>query len=175
MLKPQRRPLAPPNTLGLLGANRELVNAICSVGRQLANRVDQLIRLQSRRYITVTGPDGETIIQPEAAPGDDTADLLRLVLANYPANHILVTVGTALTPLAENVSPDPVVVMLTNNDAAQILRYGGPTMTQATGLIIQTERSEPVRLPPNSVLYGMVAVATIQVGVSRLILPRFGV
>jgi hypothetical protein len=98
---------------------------------------------------------------------------VRLSLASYPADHIAVTVTTALTPLAENVSPNPVPVLIINNDAAQLLRYGGPTMTLPTGGIVHTEDSKIIQVPPNATLYGMVAVATISVSVSHLFLPRF--
>lgn len=157
---------------GFFDSDRRLIQVLCSIGRQLALRLDQIIHLQGGPRALPPGNGLEIYEEPRRY--DETTELLRLVTASYPADHINVTVTTALTPLAENVSPHPVPVLLINNDAAQMLRYGGPTMTLPTGGIIQTEDSGVVHVPPNAVLYGMVAVATISVGVSHLILPRFG-
>lgn len=154
---------------GFFNGDRRLIQALCQIGRQLALRLDQIIHLQGGPR----APDNGMEIYEEPRRFDETTELVRLSLASYPADHIAVAVGTALTPLAENVSPNPVPVLLVNNDAAQLLRYGGPTMTLLTGGIVHTEDSKIIQVPPNATLYGMVAVATISVSVSHLILPRF--
>lgn len=157
---------------GFFNSDRRLIQALCQIGRQLALRLDQIIHLQGGGR--ALPPDGREIYDPEIRRSDEMTELMRLVTASYPMDHVEVMVGTTITWLAENVSPHPVPVLVINNDAAQMLRYGGPTMTLPTGGIIQTESQKVVHVPANAVLYGVVAVATISVGVSHLILPRFG-
>lgn len=140
----------------------DVVSALCAVNRQLAMRIDELIDIMKR-----VAP----AIVPEVATQENIADLLRLLLASMPADHQVVTVGTTPTWLAENFATLGLPVLITNYDVAQKLRYGTSTVMATGGPLIDTEATEKIVIPANQSLYGLVPAATIQVAVSRLVIP----
>ena len=146
-----------------------LEEVICSVGRQLAVRIDKLIDVIER------APEG---ILPIGAPGlaiganAQMVALLRLLAASFPRDHQVVAVTVAVTPLIVNPNPYAIPVLITNLDNAQLLHYGSALTITLQTPIIDTERSEKILVSANATLYGLVVgPAAIAVGVSNLDLP----
>lgn len=160
-----------PLGLTIPRVDTDMITALCAMNRQLAMRIDELIEVIKR---AARGEPMPGVPGVHVAPGarESVADLLRIALASMPRDHQVVTVGTAPTWIAENKSGLDVPVLVTNYDFAQQLRYGTATLTNTSGPLIDTEDSKKIVIPPNQTLYGMVPVATIQVAVSTLYLPR---
>lgn len=143
------------------------IASICTIARQLAVRIDDLI--------------AQLAVSPERAfmyAGRETGGiaeavyLLRLHLASMPRDHKVVTVTNEATPILENPSGNVVPVMVTNNDNAQYLRYGVGTLAGDTAPIIAPRAKEKIHIPPSTTLYGIVGGGDITVAVSRLALPE---
>lgn len=150
-------------------AGTTIEEVICSVGRQLAVRIDKLIDVIER------APEG---ILPIGAPGlaiganAQTVALLRLLAASYPRDHQVVMVTVAVTPLIVNPNAFAIPVLITNLDNAQLLHYGSAATITLQTPIIQTETSEKVLVSANGTLYGIVVgPAAVAVAISNLDLP----
>lgn len=153
--------------------NPNTINALCSIGRQLAYRLDQ-IAVALGEEIT-PGARIKTLREREAGVIDfrRMQELLRLYLASYPRDHSEITVTDTRTRLVENKSMEasaPLIV--TNNDHAHLLFYGNSTCGVGKAPVIQPEQSLPVNLPRGRTLFGIVGTGlSITVAVSVLELP----
>ena len=151
-------------------AGTTIEEVICSVGRQLAVRIDKLID------VIQSAPEG---ILPVGAAGlaitpmAQLIALMRLVQASYPRDLQVQTVGIApATILIVNPNPYAIPVLVTNLDNAQLLHYGSTATMTVQSPILDTERSERVLVSANRTLFGVVAgPGNIQVGISNLDLP----
>lgn len=146
-----------------------ILEVMCSVGRQLAYRLEKLIDVIER------GPDDG--LAPLFGPGAVTTpigqmiQLMRLSMASYPRNHATVAVTNAGIVMISNPHPYSIPVMITNLDNAQFLYYGSSPASVLTAPLIDPESKQKIVLSPNSDLYGIVAGAAIAVAVSVLDLP----
>jgi len=144
------------------------VTAICTVGRQLALRLDRLIRL-------IEAPTEEGLPVLPGARGVITVtgtELLALTLASFPRDHRTISVSTSETPLSVNPSAYWTAVAVANNDNAKRLWYGSGTVAVNAGPFIPPGEQLILYVPPSETLYGIVDGASITVGVSSLIVPR---
>jgi len=147
----------------------QILEVMCSVGRQLAYRLEKLIDVIER------GP--EDGIAPLFGPGAVATsmgrmiELMRLSMASYPRNHATIPVTAAGVVMISNPHPYSIPVMITNLDNAQFLYYGSSPASILTAPLIDPEAKEKIILSPNSDLYGIVAGAAIAVAVSVLDLP----
>ena len=156
--------MATPNRLqAFSGLSQDEMAALCAIGRQLAIRLDRLIeaisglrQLQEERQIV-------TVDMPE---------ILALQLASFPSGHTKVTVAITPTPLIENPTDRWSAVMVTNLDNAQRLYYGNATVWTDNAPFIPGSDCLKIYIPPSETLYGIVEQATIQAGVSNLVIPR---
>lgn len=146
-----------------------ILEVMCSVGRQLAYRLEKLIDVIER------GPDDgiATLFGPGAVatPIGQMIQLMRLSMASYPRNHATVSVTAAGIVMISNPHPYTIPVMITNLDNAQFLFYGSSPASILTSPLIDPESKEKINVSPNSDLYGIVAGAAINVAVSLLDLP----
>lgn len=153
--------------------NPNTINALCSIGRQIAYRLDQ-IAVALGEDIT-PGARIDRLTQRPGARMDfaEMEYLLRLYLATYPRDHSEINVTDTRTPLVENKSMSAAApVIVTNNDHAHILYYGNSTCGVGKAPVIQPEQSLPITLPKGRTLFGIVDTGlTITVAVSVLELP----
>lgn len=147
-----------------------ILEVVCSVGRQLAYRLEKLIDVLER------APDEEGL-GPTTGPGAQytpvgrMVELMRLQLASYPRNHSIQVVTNAGDLIISNPLSYSIPVLITNQDNAQILWYGSAPATIINAPRIQPEASKKIILSPSSDLYGIVAGANITVAISNLDLP----
>lgn len=141
--------------------NPNTINALCSIGRQLAFRLDQIAFAL-----------GEEVGTREPGPGE-LEELLRLSLASYPRDHSEINVTDTRTPLVENKSMIRAArIIVTNNDHAHLLYYGNSTCGVGKSPVIQPEQSLPITLPRGRTLFGIVGAGlTITVAASVLEQP----
>jgi hypothetical protein len=146
-----------------------IAEVLCSVGRQLAFRLDKLIDIwehpPEEPEAPLYGPGGAY------TPIGRLVELMRLDLASYPRNHAVVVVTNAGVSMIANPLPYSIPVMVTNLDNAQFLYYGSPPAAINTSPIIDPEQSMKILVSPESDLYGIVAGADINVAISNLDLP----
>ena len=154
--------------------NPNTVDALCSIGRQIAYRMDQIAALLGEESPTQR-ISRERIVQPGDGARVDLSELIylmRLLQASYPRDHAAIPVTATRTFLIENKSQEESApVIITNNDHAKLLYYGNATCGVGSSPVIQPEQSLPLKLPPSRTLYGVVDSGTIQVSVSTLELP----
>jgi len=150
-----------------------ILEVICSVGRQLAYRLERLIDVLER------GPaeKEEALVAPTTGPGaaytpvGRMVELLRLQLASYPRDHQVQTVTAAGVMVVSNTRPYSIALLITNEDNAQKLYYGAAPATTTNAPIIEPETSKKIILSPNADLYCRVIGADITVAISNLDLP----
>ena len=146
-----------------------LMEVICSVGRQLAYRLEKLIDVLER------GPEEAPVVTvtPGLAltPEERLVALMRLAVASYPKDHRVVPVTNAGVLIATNPLPYSIPILVTNLDNAQLLFYGSTISTVLNSPIIDPESSQKIQLSPYSDLFGTVIGAAINVAVSNLDLP----
>ena len=152
------------------------VDALCSIGRQLAYRLDQIAVLLGEEFepgARVTERVSERGIGARVSTRD-MEYLLMLLLASYPRDHSEVAVTDAATALVENKSmQEPAPVIVRNNDHAHLLYYGNSTVGVGKAPAIEPEKCLPIVLPRGRTLYGIVGTGlSITAGVSVLELPR---
>lgn len=152
------------------GIDATLIEVICSVGRQLAYRLEKLIDVLER------GPEPDVTVTPTitglaATPEERLVALMRLAVASYPKDHRVVVVTNAGVLLATNPLPYSIPILVTNLDNAQLLFWGTTISTVLNSPIIDPESSEKITLSPYSDLFGTVIGAAINVAVSNLDLP----
>ena len=145
-----------------------IVEALCSIGRQLAYRLEKLIDVLER------GPEEPDL--PLSGPSSAVSiarlvELMRLDLASYPIDHTTIAVTSSGVLLATNALPHSIPLMITNLSNADILYYGDSRATIANAPIIDPETSKKILLSPNSDLFGIVSGASISVAVSQLDRP----
>lgn len=146
-----------------------ILEVICSVGRQLAYRLEKLIDVLER------GPEEPPLVTvtPGLAmtPEERLVALMRLSVASYPKDHRIVAVTNAGDLIATNPLPYSIPILVTNLDNAQFLFYGTAISTVLNSPPIDPESKEKIVLSPNSDLFGIVIGAAISVAVSNLDLP----
>jgi len=145
-----------------------ILEVICSVGRQLAYRLEKLIDVLER------GPEEPVI--PIAGPGAYTPmgrliAFMRLDLASYPRDHSVVAVTNAGSLIVSNPLFHSIPILITNLSNAQFLYYGSSSVAITNGPIIDPETSHKILLSPSADLYGIVLGANINVAVSNLDIP----
>lgn len=153
--------------LGTVGP--DTISTLCTIGRQLAVRIDRLINLWER--------PGGVPVMPGAGPLVTTigvAEMMALQLASYPRDHASVTVTNSMTPLVENAGARYIAVMVTNLDNAQRLFYGCGSVGVTSAPFIPGQDKGKIIVPPGEILYGIVSGASINVAVSTLAVPRIG-
>lgn len=152
------------------------VETLCNIGRQLALRLDQIAAALGEDFQAGPRIPGRLVERGIGAEVSirDLEYLMMLYLASYPRDHSEVTVTDAATPLVENKSmQEPAPIIITNNDHAHLLYYGGATVGVGKAPVIQPEQSFPITLPRGRTLYGIVATGlSITAAVSVLELPR---
>lgn len=92
--------------------------------------------------------------------------LVTASLPSAPQNVQVVTVGIVETPLASNQSQPLMRVAVTNIDVAQPLFVSKKGLNVNSGQIILPRQTAPFVLPNGTELYGIIALATIQVSVA---------
>lgn len=149
-----------------------LAEVICSVGRQLAFRLEKLID------VLESGPEEpEEGILPISGPGvaytpiGRMVELMRLDLASYPRDHSVMIVENTGTLLVTNSLSYSIPLLITNLDNAQLLYYGASPAAITNAPVIEPESSKKIILSPNRDLRGIVAGADINVAISNLDLP----
>lgn len=151
--------------------NPNTINTLCSIGRQLAYRLDQIAVALGEDI--APGPRVERMAPGVQIDLRRLEELFKLYLASYPRDHSEITVTDTRTPLVENKSMQrsaPIIV--TNNDHAHLLFYGNSTCGVGKSPVIQPEQSLPINLPKGRTLFGIVATGlSITVAVSVLELP----
>lgn len=150
--------------------NPNTINTLCSIGRQIAYRLDQIAVGLGEEIVP-----GMAVGARPGARMDyrELEELLRMSLASYPRDHSEITVTDTRTPLVENKSMQRAArVLVTNNDGAHLLFYGNSTCGVGKAPVIQPEQSLPVTLPVGRTLFGIVGTGlSITVAVSVLELP----
>ena len=148
-----------------------IAEVLCSVGRQLALRLDKLIDIQMRA-VEEPEPIPLPFGQKEPyTPIGRLVELMRLDLASYPRNHATVPVTNAGVIMISNPLPYTIPLMVTNLDNAQFLYYGSAPAAITNSPMIPPEQGLKILLSPESDLYGIVAGADINVAISDLDLP----
>jgi hypothetical protein len=144
-----------------------ILEVVCSVGRQLAYRLEKLIDLLER------GPEEPPLVTVTTTEQQQQQllALMRLVAASYPRDHRIVAVTAAGNLIATNPLPYSIPILVTNLDNAQFLFYGTSASTVLNSPMIDPESKEKIMLSPNSDLFGIVVGAAISVAVSNLDLP----
>lgn len=143
-----------------------IVEVLCSVGRQLAYRLDKLIDVLEPDEVLPGYRPGE-----RHTPMGRLIELNRLELASYPKDHRIAVITNAGDLIINNPLPYSIPVLVTNLDNAQFLFYGTSRGTVLNAPLIDPESKEKIILSPNSDLFGIVLGAAINVGISNLDLP----
>lgn len=165
----------PKGPLGILKIfpeirNPNTINTLCSIGRQIAYRLDQIavgLGEEIAPGMTVGARPGARMDYRELE------ELLKMSLASYPRDHSQITVTDTRTRLVENKSMRRAArVIVTNNDGAHLLYYGNSTCGVGKAPVIQPEQSLPITLPRGRTLYGIADTGlTVLAAVSILELP----
>jgi len=102
-------------------------------------------------------------------------EYIRLGLASVPITHERVQVvggeDVPITPVIKNPTGRSIPMMLTNDDNAQLLRWGSDTVTQINGAILSSEKTAIIVVPPDSYIYAIFPMFTSTVSISRLGIP----
>lgn len=132
------------------------------VAHAILDRLDRLIALLERGELTPV-LSAEYLAQSQL--------MLRILVANAipaaPEVTRQVTVQTTETALVENESQVLRRVDVTNLDPAQPLWVSGPGVLVTAGQVILPNQTTPFVVPIHESLWGIVAVATINVAVSE--------
>jgi len=158
----------PPRDLAGLGSQ---MTALCEMTRQLAVRLDRLTAVMSQFPAQM--------IQVLQVAGDldlgKLIEYIRLGLASVPITHERVQVvggeDVPITPVIKNPTGRSIPMMLTNDDNAQLLRWGSDTVTQINGAILSSEKTAIIVVPPDSYIYAIFPMFTSTVSISRLGIP----
>lgn len=147
-----------------------ILEVVCSVGRQLAYRLEKLIDVLERApeepgLVPTTGPG------VQYTPVGRMVELMRLQLASYPRDHAIKVVTNGGDLIISNLLPYSIPILITNQDNAQRLWYGSAPATINNAPLIEPEASLKIILSPSSDLYGIVSGANITVALSNLDLP----
>ena len=157
-----------PQDLAGLGSQ---TTALCEMFRQLAVRLDRLTAVMSQFPAQM--------IQVLQVAGDldlgKLIEYIRLGLASVPITHERVQVvggeDVPITPVIKNPTGRSIPMMLTNDDNAQLLRWGSDTVTQINGAILSSEKTAIIVVPPDSYIYAIFPMFTSTVSISRLGIP----
>ena len=156
------------------GAQDPLLQFLCGIARQIVERLDSIDR--GVRGIAIEEGEGSTIYA-EKSIGDlgipDLIEYTRLALASMPTQHQVVALSTSPEVVIDNSNPDPVAMLITNEDNALVMRYGSDTVTATNGAILPPETSMKVIIPANTKLYAILPSGTASIGVAKLELPKF--
>ena len=159
----------PPDLAGL-GSQTA---ALCDVTRQILHRLDSLI--QAMTLSPVTAPSILRPGDPVVMHGfGDLIELFKLSMATVPVSHEVVQVEAApnkITTVIRNAGERTVPMLLTNNDNAQILRWGAETLTHLNGAVLKSESSAIINILPGTNVYAIFPLFTSTVSISRLGIP----
>lgn len=147
--------------------------ALCNVTRQVLNRLDSLIEAMTLSPVTapaILRPGDPVVMQGFG----ELIRVFKLSMATVPVTHEVVQVPctpSAITPVIVNPSERTIPMLLTNNDNAQIVRWGAETLTHLNGAILKSEESVIIHVLPGTTIYAIFPLFTGTVSLSRLGIP----